>query len=188
MKKIFCLSACILIYLLIGMWSRMSQSRPANAKIPAREALQALFPADSRNVFEHSDHLELIAIDSPPGESDNLFDYRIVSRHEIVGARQKAQLIAAFYNGVAEDSLDALCFNPHYAIRATKGRKIVDILVCFDCGGVEVHYGDKRGGWGTSGTPRPAFDQLLKMSKVSRIKWHEQPPVKNTSPGGGLQP
>jgi hypothetical protein len=35
------------------------------------------------------------------------------------------------------------CFNPGFAIRATKMDQVVDLLICFDCGHIGIHLNGK---------------------------------------------
>ena len=61
------------------------------------------------------------------------------------------------------------CFRPRHGIHATRGQKVVDLLVCFECSQVEVYSGGSDQpslGLRTSGSPEPVFDKALRDAGI----------------------
>ena len=61
---------------------------------------------------------------------------------------------------------EALCFNPRHAIRAKKGNDTVELLICFECGQIQI-----RSPWATNyleitPDPAPTFNKVLKQAGV----------------------
>jgi hypothetical protein len=103
--------------------------------------------------------------------ADTFHRYAIVGQTEIKDKKTKSDLVAHFYNGMAGESLSACCFNPHHAIRATKGQKTVDLVICFSCSGVEIYYGQAQGRAQVSQEPERFYNAVLAGAGVARGKY-----------------
>jgi hypothetical protein len=143
---------------------------------PSVAELNKAFPADSRKVFEQSDNFILYSIEprplSPLQKQANTFQgYPIVRKIEITDQKTRADLVAHFYSGMADQialGYASGCFNPHHAIRATKGQKTVDLVICFLCSNVRVHYGELNSHTGVTREPESFYDAILREAGVPR--------------------
>lgn len=99
-----------------------------------KKYLNESFPPDIRTFFENSDRLELLAEIfqdvSEDGDSHIFTPNRVV---EISDAKQKREVMEAFYFDAAHEDSPAICFLPHHLLRATKDGKVLEIEICFDC-------------------------------------------------------
>src|SRR5262249_47490865 len=126
---------CGLLVVGVGVYGQ--KDRPKALKTPDKQAFKMLFPADSREVFEKSEHFEVLSLDPQgfemdtdakgnPLKPDQIFhQYPIISRVEIKDKKQKAALIAALYDGIARSRTEAACFEPNHGLRAARGKKTV---------------------------------------------------------------
>jgi hypothetical protein len=85
---------------------------------------------------------------------------------EIKNKKIKNALVAHFYEGIAGEAHPAGCFEPHHAIRAIRGKKIVDIVICFGCSGVLIYYGKLRSETYTTHIPQRFFNAVLDEAGV----------------------
>ena len=60
------------------------------------------------------------------------------------------------------------CFNPRHGIRLIGGGETTDLVICFECLQVQVFVDGRRpGGFLTSASPQPAFDQVLLAAGIA---------------------
>ena len=139
---------------------------------PALTGLNKAFPADSRNVFEQSDRFILYSIESrpTPNQANTFHGYPIVGQTEIKDEKIKSDLVAHFYDGMAAESIAKGCFSPHHAIRAMKGQKTVDLVICFSCSGVHIYYGEERSRTHVAQEPERFYNAVLATVGVPRSK------------------
>ena len=115
--------------------------------LPVERAL----PADTSALLARSDHFELLLLDPNPPSSRSeaqtpprFHDYKENARRELTEAASRAHIISLVQQGVANNHGQAKrCFNPRYAIHATAGDQVVDLLICYECGSVEIYDADK---------------------------------------------
>ena len=114
-------------------------------------------------MFEQSDRFILYSIDSfrMPDVKTTFHEYPIVGQVEIQDSKIRSKLIAYLYDGMAGFALAAACFNPHHAIRAIKGNKTIDLVICFTCSGVDIYYGKLEGHANVAPEPRRFYDSVL---------------------------
>ena len=130
--------------------------------------LDALFPEDTRSILEHSQKFTLYSIKrddmNPNPTAEHLEQYyEVVKSRVLTRGKDRKRIIKALYAGINDpEAASYNCFDPHHAIVAERdGRKVV-LLVCFECGSVEMSCGDLRGHAPTTSAPQPAFDAMLK--------------------------
>lgn len=138
---------------------------------PSPTDLAAAFPANSDLVFEHSDRLILYSIKpeggTTPGLKQQLFHgYPIVGQTEIKDKKISAALVAHFYDGLADKQPEAGCFMPRHAIKAIKGQRQVDLVICFGCGGVDIYSGKQSGHMTVNDRPLSFFNAVLNDANV----------------------
>lgn len=174
-KNIVVLSALVAIGASIWLFARTRgpESFATPTRRPPIAELNKAFPADSRKVFEQSDRFILYSIKSmrAPNQTNTFHGYPIIGQSEIKDTKIKADLVAHFYDGMAGDIMAAGCFNPHHAIRAMKGQKTVDLVICFSCSGVEIHYGQQEGRTNVAREPERFYDAVLADAGVPRSKY-----------------
>ena len=167
MKKrlLFALGLCA-VAIFVFLQTRPKPIEPPTQR-PTEAELKQLFPADSRAVFEGADRMILYSIETLPDGGVNTFhDYPIVGQTEIADVKTRRALVAHIYHGIATHRDAAGCFDPRHAIRASKGDKTVDLVICFSCSGIEVHYGKEIGRGNTSETPQNFYDSVLEKAGV----------------------
>ncbi len=126
--------------------------------MPSAAKFARAFPDDSRQVLESCDRLTLYSLDPGPAfRSDGMpfqggfHDFPILGRVDIP-ANKRVELLAQLYNGldVPNNFTLAACFNPRHGVRAEKGNRYADLVICFSCSQMQV-YTDKRKGEQTTG-------------------------------------
>jgi hypothetical protein len=97
----------------------------------------------------------------------------LVLGHTTVGdGTRRAELIHALYEGFAEFlrlPWVRPCYEPRHGIRATRGGRTVDLVICFTCSPVQVYpdAGSDSFSWHRIGaSPRPLFDQALTQAGI----------------------
>jgi hypothetical protein len=76
-------------------------------------------------------------------------------------------VISALYRGIEEHNGGVSgCFNPRHGIRAVKGGRTVDVVICFECGYIHFWESGKRSTVLVTGTPQKAFDRVLESGTV----------------------
>jgi hypothetical protein len=90
--------------------------------------------------------------------------YPILDRVVLRG-EEKAKLLGKLYTSIAEDAEPARCFIPRHGIRAVKGDRSVDLVICFECQQVDSYVDGNRGGSTISKSSQPYFDEVMKRQK-----------------------
>jgi hypothetical protein len=133
-------------------------------------------PAEARAILDKADSFELLSLDpSPEGEvKDGFHDWKVLGKTEVKDAETRKKLVSALAKGAEEnDGTVANCFNPRHGIRATHGKKTVELVICFECLQVKgyVDKGDKEtANFLTAKMPQPVFDKVLKDAGVKLPK------------------
>jgi len=126
----------------------MSQPTEVQPRLAVREK-QRRFPAPTKRILEQADTFILLSLephrrsnsDPPaPPTQEKLRGYNVLGSTEIRDARERSELLQALYRGVeaAGDDL-AMCFNPRHGIRATSSHGTIELVICFECGGIQLH-------------------------------------------------
>lgn len=95
-------------------------------------------------------------------------DWRELGRTSVKERATRNRLLSALDRGAKEnDGRVAACFDPRHGIHATSAGKVIDLVICFRCLQVEVFTdGKPTGGFLTSSSPQPIFDQVLHNAGV----------------------
>jgi hypothetical protein len=141
-------------------------------------------PLPSRNYFEASDQFILYSINPIPkllsddaaenkqrqkqwGSSEIFQEYRVIGKTEITDSEVKARLLDALYGGLdGENPYRMMCFSPRHGIRAIRGSKTVDLLICFKCARIDVTSPLRTGSISINETAQWVFDRVLTAAKV----------------------
>lgn len=172
MKKL--IVSCLLLVTVFCAWliykprgiSLRAEEFVTPTRKPSLQKMKWAFPKDSRNVLENSDRMILYSIESMQSGEKGFHGYPIVGQTEIKSRKIKSDLVAHFYDGMEDEIFAAGCFQPHHAIRAIKGKKVVDMVICFGCSGVEITYGALEGRTHVSSTPQKFYDAVLTEAGV----------------------
>ena len=132
-----------------------------------RRLAENKIPESAKAVLEQADRFELLSLKPYPFVEGGFYRHEILGRTEIVDAKTRTSLIAAFEKGVAENHGDAaMCFNPRHGIHVSRHGKKVDFQICFECLQVQIH-GDVQGRVLVSGSPQPVFDKVLRDAGIT---------------------
>lgn len=112
----------------------------------------------------------LLAHDLNPGETatrakPNFHGYIVLGSTRIRDRKTRSAVVKALYDSVGNGEKMA-CFDPHHGIRAVKGGRTVDFVVCFDCTQFEVYDRGNVSGGTLSTAPRLLFDRILTDARV----------------------
>lgn len=126
-----------------------------------------------RSVLEQSDEFTLLSLNpyemGPNAHigGQKFHNHRILGQTKITNPRLKAQLVDTLFRGMSENSGRGACFKPRQGIRARRGWRTVEVVICFECG--HVYFSDWRGrsnSVGISDSPRALFDATLRAARV----------------------
>jgi len=134
---------------------------------PAGDAL----PAVAADALENADRFELYSLKPGPlrkDADDTFHGYQVLGKTPVEDAAARQRLIDALKRGIAEnDGLAAGCFNPRHGVRAVRGAKTVDVVICFECFSGKIFVdGRHAAGFLTTASPQPAFDRALRDAAV----------------------
>jgi hypothetical protein len=144
---------------------------PLAAGSLATAAEKNKIPDDIQSILEKADKFELISLDpeyQKEKPADGFHGWKVLGRTTVKEADVRKTLLAAFEKGVEENKGEvARCFDPRHGIRATRGDKTVDLVICFECYQVKAFAGEgDLKGFLVTGSPQPAFDKVLTDAKV----------------------
>jgi hypothetical protein len=91
----------------------------------------------------------------------------VLGKTNITNPKVKARLISALYSGIKKDVSYAFCFDPHHGIRVVSGNQKLDLVICFECGKIDVYTNFQSGQAYVDGSPQAIFDQALTSAKIS---------------------
>lgn len=124
----------------------------------------------------------------PERGADLFHGHRIRGQVDVEEGPLRRRLTVALNRGLAENGgwfgprRSGLCFRPRHGIRAVRGGRTIDLLICFECYQVRVLDGPDRTVGRTlpvSGTPRGVFDEVYGALGLSIA------PRECAPPGGG---
>lgn len=113
-------------------------ARPARSMKEVRSS----FPLDSSALLEKPDTLVLYELDPTrrkPADGATFHGWSVVKQMDVPPPQQK-ELTDALFTAMAEQKVGARCFIPHHGLRAMKGGKTVDLVLCFTCQWVVIHH------------------------------------------------
>ena len=128
----------------------------------------ALFLEHGQSTLEGSGEITLYSLkpQSVPLTSrvETFRGYPIVKRVVLRGG-EKAKILGKLYTSLAEDAEPARCFLPRHGIRAVKGDRYVDLVICFECRQAVSYVDGSKGGAVLSGSAQTSFDAALNRVK-----------------------
>jgi hypothetical protein len=144
----------ILIFpILIGLFNAQAIfASETNSASPQSASL----PAEVENLLTNADEFTLFSINPDPDFNHQLTNtfqgHAILGQLNIKSVETRTKLIAVLDDGIAQVAKieaggmywSANCFNPRHGIRAIKGDTSVELLICFECGQMQIHSNDGR--------------------------------------------
>ena len=140
-------------------------------------------PVELENLLTNADEFTLFSINPDPDfdhQSTNIFQgHAILGQLNIKSVETRIKLIAVLDDGIAQMAKieaggmywSTDCFNPRHGICASKGDKSVELLICFECGQIQIHSNDGRS-WnfglpvGKGHGSQNVFDCILKQGGI----------------------
>jgi hypothetical protein len=109
------------------------------------------------------------------GAGDRLHGWRILGKMTVSEEATRRELIDELKKGLGKKT-GSKCFDPRHAIRRTNDGKPVDLLICFECGYIELYVDGKCvGGLTPIGANPSAFNEVLRKAGVPLAKEREKP-------------
>jgi hypothetical protein len=125
-------------------------------------------PRAVADALEGADQYELLSLYPYLSESE-FHNHRILGRTLISDPSLRRSLNGALRRAAREsDGRMMCCFNPRHGIRVTRGGRVTDIVICFECLQVHVYAADGQslGQFLISKSQQPAFDAVLRNAGV----------------------
>jgi hypothetical protein len=150
----------------------------AGCSTSPKSELQQLEKADSFELYSLEPLLDPKTGEEdydPNGSGERLHGWRILGKTTVIDEAMRRELIGELKRGLGEDK-HTKCFEPRHAIRRTNDGKPVDLIICFECGYIELHVAGKKVGDYTPFIANPsAFNEVLKKAGVPLAKEREKP-------------
>lgn len=104
-------------------------------------------PPASAAVLAEADTFEVLALDpggpeaaeAPPAET--FHGFKIVAKAAVPSREAQKRIVDIVDDGVRSGGTRAKCFNPRHGIHAVKAGHVVDLVICYQCGEVDLHDG-----------------------------------------------
>jgi hypothetical protein len=126
-----------------------------------------------RTVLERADEFTLLSLNSyEMGMQARIVgakfhNHRTLGGVKITDDKLKARLVAALFRAIDESrGFAAACFKPRHGIRARRGWRTIDAVICFECGHVHFHEWGRRNSFNVSFRSGAPFDAVLRAARV----------------------
>jgi hypothetical protein len=143
----------ILIFIVLTGWSVTQRLFASETGLSPQSAS---LPAELEDLLTNADEFTLFSINPDPDfshQSTNTFqDHVILGQLDVKSVETRRKLIADLDDGISQVTKAEAgglyemvnCFNPRHAIRAKKGNQLVKLLICFECGEIQIHSNNGR--------------------------------------------
>ena len=145
---------------LLMILSACSNKQPEPDPAPAvhRFVRPGAVPDWAGELTEAPEELVIYALDPLPVSAEEadpttpvFHGYRVLGSAVLSRNRDRHKLVDLLWKGIAaDDGQRAACFNPRHGIRAVKGQKWADWVICFEC--FSLHVIDEKGEQANLGT------------------------------------
>lgn len=116
---------------------------------PSSQKLTDSFPKDTQITFANSKKLTIYSITTSYEEGEwngeRFHGYKVLGKTPLSDPLMRSLSKKFLYRAIDEGFAPAACFNPRHGIRATYQNKIVDLVICFECGTMLVYAEDEKG-------------------------------------------
>lgn len=134
---------------------------------PSAPAGNAL-PSAVRETLETAEKIEILRLEGDRHAGD-FHDQTILARSTLRASERDALLAAIDQALTTWDQSFARCFNPRHAVRATKGGKTVDLVICFECHRMMID-GQPEPALGVSPKAEKLFDAIFARSGLKKLE------------------
>lgn len=127
-------------------------------------------PAPASALLDGAEAIEILSIDPkgrPAEPGEGFHGWRVLGRTTLRDPGTRKSVVAALRRGIAEAEGAAGCFEPRHGLRATKGDRSADFVICFSCRWIEVHADGERASVWISESPKPAINHALRDAGVA---------------------
>ncbi|HEY2159075.1 MAG TPA: hypothetical protein VGH33_25835 [Isosphaeraceae bacterium] len=130
-----------------------------------REDSHDKLPPAASVLLDEADAVELISLeprDRPANSEESFHGWKVLGRGDLRDPASRRAIITSVKRGIGAADKVAGCFEPRHGLRATKGDRSADLVICFSCGWIEVHSEGKTSSVWTSDSPKEAFNKALR--------------------------
>ena len=108
----------------------------------------------------------------PKGSGERLHGWRVLGKTTVSDEATRREVIDALDKGIDPEGRGAKCFWPRHAIRRMSDDKPVDLLICFQCGNIEIYRNGKRVGSysSVSRDVQSTLDEVLRKADIPLAK------------------
>lgn len=127
----------------------------------------------TRPVLEESDEFILYSLSAwGDMEKQPLFhNFPILGRKELTDPALKARLVNTLYRDLRRGGPEYSCFTPSHGLRAVRGGRTIDVVICYSCGKVNFHENGVRDGYHSLGRDgQKVFEQAVREAKLPTIQ------------------
>jgi hypothetical protein len=103
-------------------------------------------PDEAHVILEKADKFVLYSLraEKPKAGEETLHDWPIIRKTTVKSAAVRKELLRELDKLIVQGRGASRCFRPRHAIRASHDGKTVDLLLCFECGGIEAYVNDVK--------------------------------------------
>ena len=107
--------------------------------VSSAEGKKNELPADARAILEKAESFELYSLDPDPAgkkrkAKGELHGWWVLGKTIVKEADARQKIRAALLKGVADSTgRRHECFEPRHGLKASRGSKTVDLVICFEC-------------------------------------------------------
>jgi hypothetical protein len=128
--------------------------------------------AEIVNFLETADSMELL-LNDPKGLEEKPGGYWVLGMVRLNEPETRKQVLSAIHQSVDEGNVNAFCFHPRHILRAHRGEKNVELVICFEC--VTLHAYRPEGGYLSYPISLAAEPLLKKILAEAGIKSTSEP-------------
>jgi hypothetical protein len=126
-------------------------------------------PDAARAILARAEQLELLSLDPTRREKpkDGFHGWEVLGK-TVLKDKDMRKVLAAVEQGIARsDGSAARCFIPRHGIRASHGKRTVDLVICFECLQIQVYLDNTQGKTVlTTDAPQDLLNRVLMKAKV----------------------
>ena len=103
------------------------------------------------------------------GDGDGLFHrYPVLGQIEVTDARQRAELAGSLRAAmIRKDTTRLACFWPRHGIRTVERGRVIDYLICFECGNAIAYEGKRETHHPVANEQHEVFDRHLTTAGIA---------------------